>query len=349
MTGVLGCPEGYAVEVMGRGGRDTVARLAPSEVVSVRWDRHLSATSGAVVEVRPRSAECAGAVAGLIPWAHEMRIWRDADPVWAGPVTDVADNGEAVTVTCRDLTGWLPRRIVHEGYDFAKMPMDISTVADVMISDAYAPADPDAIRWIRRFDTGITVARAVAPESVMADADLSDLVRLGLEWTVVGRRIMLFGGSAMPPHGARLNRLAANDFTGPQGVVRTGEPTVTRAVVQGGGVRGVAGGVDPVLGLHERLDTQTAVTTGWDAEVAANAALYPAAGVLLAGGDLGLVPFAPVTVPELVPGVSCPVSAAGAALVADTVATLTKVSATWGADGGEKVTVTLTAAQGVRA
>lgn len=348
MTGVLGCPESYTVEVMGSGGRDTVARLAPAEVVSVRWDRHLSAISGAVAEVQPRSRECARAVAGLIPWAHELRIWRDAEPVWAGPVVDVADSGETVSVTCRDLSGWLPRRIVHEGYDTTKTPVDVSVVADLMITDAYAPADPGAIRWIRRFDTGITVARAVAAETVMADADLSDLVRLGLEWTVVGRRILLFGGSSLPPGGVRLNRLAGADFTGPQGVVRTGEPTVTRAVIQGGGVRGAAGGVHPVLGLLERLETQTAITTAWDAEVAAKGALYPAAGVLLAGGDLGLVPFAPVTVAELVPGALCVVSAAGAALVADTEATLTKVSAVWAADGGEKVTVTLTAAQVVR-
>lgn len=347
MSGMLGCAESYTVEVMGRGGRDTVAGLAPPEVVSVRWDRQLAATSAAVAEVRPRSPECARAVAGLIPWAHELRIWRDGEPVWAGPVVDVADSGETVTVTCRDLSGWLPHRIVHDGYDTTKIPMDISTVADVMITDAYAPADPDAVRWIRRYDTGIMVARAVAPESAMADADLADLVRLGLEWTVIGRRMMLFGGSSLPPHGIRLARLTPSDFAGAQGVVRTGETTVTRAVVQGAGVRGVAGGVHPVLGLLERLDTQTAITTAWDAEVAANAALYPAPGVLLAGGDLALVPFAPVPVEDLIPGAACVVSATGAALVTDAEATLTKVSGSWSADAGEKVTVTLTAAQGV--
>jgi hypothetical protein len=331
----LGCASSYTVELRTRGGKRRAARFGRG-VQRVEWNRLLTGTSSCDLEIVPRSRACARDLNVATSWAHELCVWRDGQQVWEGPLVDKEDTGSSVILTAKDLTAWLPVRIVHEGYDTTLDPVELTALARRVLVDAYAPDDPEAVRHIQTVPAGLLVARAVASETVMADAELAALVKLGLDWTVVGRRIWLF--SAGKPLG-QIAPLTGNHFTGNLPVVEAGGAVVTRMVVQGGGVRGEAGGVHPVLGLLERLETQSLVSTVRDAESAARSGLYTPTMMLAGTADLALTPRAPVAVGQLIPGVQAQVSGKGSAVEVAADATLTKVAGLWDASG-EKIAVT---------
>jgi hypothetical protein len=336
----LGCPDQYTVEARVRGGARVVGRL--TDVQNVKWSRVLTGTSEASVVVVPRAAACQELLDRAEGWAYELAVWRGDEMVWCGPLIDKDDSGTDVTLTARDVTAWLPRRLVHDGYDttLSDDGMDLAVVALRVLVDAFEPDDPDVIRHVSVVEAGVRINdRAVEAETVMADAELGDLVKLGLDWTVVGRRIVVFSNRRPL---SRIPALGAAHFTGTLPVRVAGGDVVTRCVVQGGGVRGVAGGVHPVYGLLEKLDMQTAVGDDDDAAHAARAALYTP-NMLVAGGDLGLTALAPVSIADLVPGVQCTVAGRGAAVTVATDMLLTKVAVEW-TGSGEAVGVTFTEA-----
>lgn len=331
----LGCARSYVVELRTRGGRAKVAVFGQG-VTGVQWSRVLTGVSEAAVTVVPRSRACARDLNRATGWAHELCVWRDGERVWEGPLIDKDDTGNEVVLTARDLSAWWAKRIVHQGYRTMGDPVDVTRIAEAVLVDAFTPDDPDAIKGIERVPTGILTEREVAGESVMADADIADLVQLGMDWTVVGRRTLLFGGRA--PLG-RIPALSRRHFTGNLPVTEAGAGVTTRVVVQGGGVRAVAGGVHEGLGLLERIVTAGTVGTLRDAAAAALGALHTPSLMLAGDASLALTAAAPVAVGQLVPGVVARVSGRGAAVEVSTDATLSKVAAEWAA-GGEKIGVT---------
>lgn len=325
---LLGCPDGYTAELRTRGGRRRVATLG--QVTGVTWTRTLSETSWATVTVKPRGRGCSAALDGAIPWGHELALYRDRELVWCGPLMDEPDDGNTVTLSALDLSAWLGKRLVHDGYDTTGEPADLTTIAWGLLRDALSPDDPGVLQHVDARLTGVTAERWVDPETTMADADLAQLVALGLDWTMVGRRMVLFGRAESL---GRIAHLYGRHFTGPLPSVRAGAGVVTRAVVQGGGVRGEAGGVHPVLGLLEDLVSSSTVESDEDAATLAAAHLYTPT-VLLSGTELRLTARAPVSIHQLVPGVVAAVSGAGAACrVTGTAAQLTKVTVEWSPTG----------------
>lgn len=330
----LGCPDRYTVELRTRGGGTKIGALPG--VTALRWARTLGETSEATIEIAPRGRACSALLDGAMGWAHEVCIWRGSEAVWEGPLIDKADTGTGVTLLARDVSAWLGKRIVHQGYDTTGLGADLATIGVGMITDAIAPDDPGILEHLWAAPAGVMAERFVDAETVMADADLAELAALGLDWTVTGRRLLLFS-RAEPLY--RLVALTGRHFAGPLPIIEAGAGTITRAVLQGGGVRGEAGGVHPVFGLLETLDTQTAVTSDEDAAVAAAHALYTPS-LLLAGTDIALLPTAPVSIEELVPGVSTTVSGRGSACqVTGAEVQLTKLAVEW-SPTGETVTPT---------
>ena len=291
-------------------------------------------TAEATVTLTPRSPACRTLLNNAVPWAHELSIWRDDTQVWEGPLYDLDDTGDTVTLTGRDVTAWLTKRIVHTGYDTEGETVDVATLAANMLRDAYGPDDPDVLPYLWVVPAGVAVERYVEAETVMADADLADLAGLGLDWTVIGRRIVLFGAEPL----TRLPALRGEHFAAPLPIAEAGAAVTTRAVVQGGGVRGEAGGVHPVLGLLEDLVTATDLDSDEAAAVRAAAVLYTP--TLLINASVPLTSRAPVTIDQLVPGVAASVSGRGAALrVQDADMQLVKLSVGWSPQG-ETVTPT---------
>lgn len=333
----LGCPERYTAELRTRDGRRRLAALPG--LTHATWERALCATSQATLDITPRSRACAAALKRAAPWSCEVALWRDRELVWAGPVADTDDGATAgtVTITAVDVSGWLARRIIHTGYDTSAAPTDAVLVAAMSVTDAYAPDDPNVLRGMRVIPGAGPIARTVEAETAYAAADLAELVSLGVGWTVLARSIVLFpaaqGAGQIPALGPR-------HFAGDhQRLALDGSRAVTRAVLQGGGVRAEAGGVDAVFGLLEYLETQASYTSESDAALAAAGHLARPVTVLDGSGH-PLTARAPVTVAALVPGALCSVTGRGAVLQVTAGMQLVKVAAEWAAAAGETITPT---------
>ena len=323
----LGYPDEYVVALRTRGGGTRVAMIG--DITELTWTRALSATSEATVTIAPRGEGCRDLLNSITPWAHELAIWRDGVPVWEGPVWDADDNGTAVTITARDVTQHLTKRMVHDGYDTEGETADVAALAARMLRDAYGPDDPDVLRHLWWQRAKATAERYVDPDTVTAIADLGELVALGLEWTVLNRRIMLFGRDPL----GQLPALHGEHFAAPLPIAEVGAVVITRAIVEGPGGRGEAGGIHPVLGLLEELVTGVeAIESEEQAAERAKLALYTPA--LIISGAVPLTGRAPLSITDLLPGMGVSVSGAGAALrVDDAHMILTKVAVTWGVNG----------------
>src|SRR5690625_5581383 len=57
------------------------------DVISGEWERLLDNASQATVEVG-RNGDCCRALDQIVPWRHELVIWRDDEQVWSGPLMD---------------------------------------------------------------------------------------------------------------------------------------------------------------------------------------------------------------------------------------------------------------------
>jgi hypothetical protein len=140
---------------------------------------------------------------------------------------------------------------------------------------------------------------------------LNDLARGSLDYTTIGRRVILM------PSGWSLGRtslLTCEHFQGDVCTTEDGYAAATRGVVKGkedSGVLGSAGGVDPYFGLLEVLVSDDRITSSATAADQArglvNGANPPPLLVQPPDGS-ALAPDAPVTLAELIPGMTVPLS-----------------------------------------
>lgn len=268
------------------------------------WERKLSSVSEATVKI---PASCCGKLGGVRSWRHELSIARQGEEVWTGPVKTVSNCTAAngITLKAQDMLGWLERRIIHENHDWTPLP-GIGSVqaAELLVIDGFAPDDPDVLRHLMTFGEGVISGRSyVANSKYVLDA-LTDLANGSLEFTTIGRRIILM------ENGWQLGRttlINCEHFAGDVCTTEDGDGYTSRAVVTGVGVTGEAGGVDPYFGLVETLvDDQTIGRLATANGQAAN--LVTAMPPLLVQPPNGgaLAPDTPLCLSELVPGVVVP-------------------------------------------
>lgn len=347
----LGKALGYRATMLKRGGRVTVFDLPPAAVTGVTWERRVNEVAETSVTLaKPAGARDRLAPLGkLEPWACELALWRIpargiAQLVSVGPYTNYTENSTQITLLGRDLTAWWAKRAVHTDYSFTDC-RDLAEIARFLINDAIAPDDPGMLEYLRFYPTGISAKRAGAGNRLMLDAEMSDLAGLGLDWTTVGRRIVLSGDLAGQwPHVARLG---AVHFTADVEVEAAGDETLTRVWKSGSddsGALGYAGGVDGALGLLETTDSDDALTDNATARTAARVALasaYPTPLYVRVPDDSGLTSDAPVTLEQLIPGVGIHVTVDGYVRPVAELQRLTRVAGAWDRDSGETIAVSL--------
>lgn len=269
------------------------------------WERQLDAVSEATVQL-PRG--CCGKLAGLEPWRHELAISRDGEEQWCGPVRVVPNCVSGIVLKATDLLGWLQRRVIHTTHDWSAVDMGAVQAAVELIKDGFAPDDPNALKYLTSFGIGVIGGRTYAANSKYVIDALTDLAAGSIDFTVIGRRIIIMeSGYSL----GRTPMLTCDHFQGDLCTTKDGDGYASRAVVTGTGVTGVAGGTDPYYGLVETLTDNQAIGRQTTADATA-------AG-LLKGKEMvplliqppqgsGLAPDAPVCLKDLVPGVTVPVS-----------------------------------------
>jgi hypothetical protein len=278
----------------------TGAVVSPADVLThVEWSRVLNDVSTAQILARP-DGDCCRRLAGVRSWRHRLAIWRDGEPVWNGPITQVEWSLGQVEIWAVDVLGWLDRRVPHAGIAFDGE--DLTTIAQWLIEDGFAPDDPGHQVQVVA-PAGVRGGRAYTKDIGQTGDHLRDLAETGLDYTAVGSTIILLPEN----HSISVGRLTDADLPDGLIVAEDGTSLATRWVVAGdeaGNVLGSAGGADAYYGLLEKYEEQTSILTDDSADQAAASKVSTSlpVPVFIDTQQVTIDPQAAINVPELVPG-----------------------------------------------
>lgn len=296
----LTCDPTYEISITFRGGRLPLGVFEPERV---QWGRVQDDYSEARVDF---PADCCGKLEQVRSWAHELHIARNGEEVWCGPVAVDSACRSGNTIVARDMLWWEARRVIHN--DHVSAAQGAVSIARDLIVDGFEPDDPNVIAYLDTAGVGIISDREYLANSKYVLDALKDLAKGSIDFTAIGRRIVV------RPQGTELGRTAllnCDHFQGDVCASDNGLQTVTRSVFTGAeDVVGEAGGVDDFYGLVETLTNDDNITSNTTAVEQARAQV--AAGnpppLLVQPPDSGaLAADAPVCISELVPGVVVPV------------------------------------------
>ncbi|PSK58000.1 hypothetical protein B0E38_01845 [Streptomyces sp. 111WW2] len=292
---VAGCGTHSAV-ILDRSG----ATVTTAEVLTeVEWNRALDATSTARAVIQP-DGDCCNRLGRIGSWRNRLVLFREGKYVWDGPITDVSWSLGQVEVIAEDVSVWLDNRVPHETRSFANV--DLMEVAQWLIADGFAPDDPGHTVEVIA-PAGIIGSRSYSAGVGQTGDHLRQLAEAGLDYTVIGSRILLLPEN----HMASVGRLSDVDLPDGLEVAEDGKSLVTRWIVAGSeasGVIGSDGGTDPHYGLHERYVEMSEITDQRSADEAARARRRSTSTVpvFIDTQQVTISPLAAVDVPTLVPG-----------------------------------------------
>lgn len=298
--------EDYIVELMARGGQTRIGTI--SNLTLVEWERRLDAIAVATVRGVRGVNDCEE-FRDVDPYATELRISRHGLIVFEGPVYISRERGHGITIEARDVVHHLERRRIRVMIDASTTPgVDATRVADLIIREAFRFDNPNVLEFLHVVSGAPPITRKIDPiNDPYAFSELSDVARNSVDWTTVGRRIIVV------PTGVPVGQITAltdNDIVGDYEIVKSGRDYTSSPTVKGAGALfATRGGVDQRYGLVESVYQDAQLTT----QEAVNAAVdvrypltpRPPRTVVLDNG-VKLKPTAPNTMAALVPGVQFP-------------------------------------------
>jgi hypothetical protein len=298
--------EQYAVDLMVRGGQIRLDTL--QNLISLTWSRELDAISSATIVVA-KGTGCCELLVEADPYATELRIQREGFTVWEGPVYEVRENLETMEISARDNMHLLERRIIRNTIDDSIEPgSDSSLIAESIIREGFLFDNPNITEWLHVVPGAPFIARKTEEQTrSYAFGELSDITRVGIDWTVIGRRILVFPADLPIGIGGRITD---DDIIGDYTVVKSGRDFSTRQITLGqGDLYAIQGGVDARYGLVENVNQESDLLGQGSVDNAAitkyEVTPVPPVWVSLEGG-VYLKPTTPTTIAELVPGIVFP-------------------------------------------
>lgn len=279
----LQCVQTHRVQITDRGGKTLV--VTPRDLSRVSWNRRLSAMSTA--SFRLEGAMCDSQVdemRRIMTRRHEMVIFREQERVWEGPVMGVTWDAGGVTVNAADvmqylqgrpLTKWWPnsedggpanattriQQIIN--YELATN-YTAPNATPTLLVPAWENVTPEAnvLPFVEIRPGTLLVSVETLPFQMMLAEHLLALAKMGLNFTVLGRKILIWDSKQEI---GRLQTLTASDWNGDPTVYDDGtEFTAIQHVVgqpEGGSdptdtyFIGSAGVSDSVFGPWARLDS----------------------------------------------------------------------------------------------
>ena len=315
----IGCAR-HSAFLYDRGGRHRLGQIEP--LTSVSWERVRDDMSfGGFTSVFP-TWECQDLLSRAEPNRHELVIFRDGERVWEGPLSLLTLTTNQVTGQARDVLYYPMRTVCHADYSNANPNVATTLVrASGMLTAELArkeALDPpiNVLPYLTSLSTTFdsqTSRTSLAYQSTVFD-DMDDMAaKSGLDYTVVGRRILLFDTHTVFHTTPTVD---ADDFLDSPVVSVYGmEGATTSYATDGQGGWGVAGGPDPYYGEWEITDA--AYEEGSSADLPSQAELNsqalrnlsqrnPVPVVVRIPDNTSLSPRTRLTVEHLVPGVRIP-------------------------------------------
>lgn len=256
--GALGCGE-YRVFVYAQGGKQMIGEIEP--LSDMNFKRLRDGISNCLLHSNGYGSDCCTMYANLRCWMHELVVFRNGVRVWEGPITRIGYSVGSVEIEAKDVMGYLYRRAMRQGYNDAyqtvpgssavpdeKIVMPTPTVvqrAQRIITNALAPSDPNVLPYLTTFEfpDDAHETKIVADYASTAWEEVDALAATaGLDYTVVGRRIILWD-----THRAigKLPEMRDGDFSDPPVVTEYGMNLCNfMAVTNGAGLVGTATPLD---------------------------------------------------------------------------------------------------------
>lgn len=373
----LGCASTYTVQVWYWDRQMGKLRYYTdlTNILELSWERVLDDHSEARITFRPsRGDDCCGKLKpifdsrgrllepGLWPWAHEIAIYRDGELVWMGPIFSIDErispdeDTEQIQIVARDFLAWLDRRTIHADIFMNDRFYDLSQIAERIVRDAFGPDDPGVLQHLRVRLSGRNGKHTVRKWEARAGDELREVARGGLDFTAVGRAIII--GSPKRVENQSTITLRSKDFAAGIEIRIVGAEAATAGIAVGGqptntdpGVppenippkKAYFGGRDPFFGLIENWTQSEGVQDEefllWIAKQKV-AEGNPPPLTLSIPADTGLAADAPVSIHHLVPSTYFTIAVAGTCRSLSQYMRLSHVRVRWTANQPETVGVT---------
>lgn len=334
----LGCGTHRAF-VYRRGGERLVGEI--TEITSLEWERVRDEISVSKIKVTGWSKDCGALLAILQPWAYEVVIFRDngfsQDRVWEGPITLLTYEADSVTIQCRDVMAYAYRRIIKQTMTDTATGATVVDRAKRILQNVFAPDDPNLLGYLTplvRSDDA-RQRRSIPAYARTAYEEIDDMAaNAGLDYTAVGRRIMLWGTRHRI---GTLPEFRDSDLGHAPIVSVYGMSFANRYVVaDGNGLWGEATeGLDPVSGNDPNYGLVEILSSSWAADAEAESGEITAESqannitsfkqfaqraisdrnpppvVVRVPDNTSLNPDAAVSIQHLIPGVVIPLRSTG--------------------------------------
>lgn len=300
---VLGAGEDLQVILMVRGGISIIGDLT-NFIDTGSFTRTLDKTSilNLTATVGGKLGEaCCDVFEDAYQWAAEIAVFRDGRDAWVGPVTELNFAYGQVRLSAADLTSWWERRVLP---DLNFVGTDLADIFLAYHEAALAP-DPSPNFTVNPTPTGIYDDRQVfGAEFDYAMDHMSELARGGVDYTAYGRTV-LAGGQEVPaqPYVTLLDE----HWDTPPDVNAKGNQQATEVIVKGKGVSASARDQEYIdfYGLLTRVFIEEDIETVEACQAAADSRLDFLKDPIFiepSSGAASLRTTAPITLPELIPG-----------------------------------------------
>lgn len=276
----LGCGT-HTAWIYRRGGLTRVGEL--TGITHLDWERKRDDISTAKVVVKDWNVDCGNLLSRLQTWAYEMVIFRDngygVERVWEGPITLLTYEVDSVTVEAKDVMGYAYRRIIKQQMTDTGSGDTVVNRAARVLQNTFAPDDPNVLQWLTPITRGDDAKeyRSTPPYSRTAFEEVDDMAaNAGLDYTCVGRRIMLWGTKHRI---GTLPEFRDEDLGAPPIVSEYGMSMANRYVVSdGNGVWGEATRLD-VSGNDENYGLVEMLSSTWASDSADASGQYTPEGL----------------------------------------------------------------------
>lgn len=378
MRGPLGCAGAYQAQIIWRADGHVYGEPVVAGVTRIQWTRTFNDVSTAEVTISLPSGgpDCCGALADVTPWVHELVILRDGVRVWEGPIVKRTVRRDTMLLEAKDVFVYLDRlkntfklRYVDATPDEeGRRTGQVTWIAEHIIrlclvqSSLSRPPDyPRIMDYIVRRDTSRVIryekdgSTNTAVWAEYVGNILRVLVARGLNWTTVGRSLVLIAG--LDDDEPALARLGLNDIIGDIEVIHDGNALATASWAHNQDSQNISGPAEnrsKVVGTghfgtpYGRVEIITKVDdenpTDEDMADAARAALagrFPMPVTIGLPDESQLHPDTPLGVNDLVPGTRIDVSTHGMCTELLQPFRLADVTGNWTEAAGEKITVSL--------
>lgn len=326
----LGCANTYKVELgwvqrldntgqpLSRAVRHTAGTV--DAVTRIRWGRLLNDVSECIVEIGGTGAgACCTQLELLQPYVWELRVWRDATLVWEGPIVHISETGrsEPFTITAADPLVWLTENHIANTKPIDYTSNDPTSIAwsilrrnlfnegDATDDRTYINPPDSPLIWdfVHRDLVGTSITYNRGRKFVPVIDLWEELTEFGLQYTTVGRSILLIGGATTDTDPAA--RLTQDDFDGPITITHDGDELGTWGIAVRENDWQVTGTGASPYGPHIRVvDVDYRATTSEARQAAAQAIQGRSrpATVLTMSNSTRLYPHAPIPIELLIPG-----------------------------------------------